>query len=103
MKPSTSLGTTSNVGMVNPSPSVRQAGNIRGASYYSLGYAGAPSRMVTPMSKRNVVVGIPSPEPQHSASITWIALPLDRPCPGRLLLCAELWHTFLLSTGSEPG
>src|SRR5262249_25614881 len=30
MNPSTSLGTTSNGGMVNPSPSVRQAGNIRG-------------------------------------------------------------------------
>src|SRR5215510_8974807 len=30
MKPSTSLGTRSNVGMVNPSPLVRQAGNIRG-------------------------------------------------------------------------
>src|ERR1043166_2295708 len=30
MKPSTSLGTMSNVGMVNPSPLVRQAGNIRG-------------------------------------------------------------------------
>ena len=23
--------------------------------------------------------------------------------PGRLLLCRELWHTFLLSSGSEPG
>src|SRR5215470_11482849 len=30
MNPSTSLGTTSNVGMAKPSPSVRQAGNIRG-------------------------------------------------------------------------
>src|SRR6266446_10657695 len=30
MKPSTSLGTMSNVGIVNPSPLVRQAGNIRG-------------------------------------------------------------------------
>src|SRR5215470_13142439 len=30
MKPSTSLGTRSKVGMVNPSPLVRQAGNIRG-------------------------------------------------------------------------
>src|SRR5215468_10008341 len=30
MKPSTSLGSTSNVGMVNSSPSVRQTGNIRG-------------------------------------------------------------------------
>src|SRR6266496_1479839 len=29
MKPSTSLGTTSNVGMENPSPSVRQTGNMR--------------------------------------------------------------------------
>ena len=28
---------------------------------------------------------------------------LDRPYPGRLLLCGELWHTFLLSSGSEPG
>src|SRR5262249_18450467 len=28
---------------------------------------------------------------------------LDRPYPGRLLLCLELWHTFLLSSGSEPG
>ena len=28
---------------------------------------------------------------------------LDRPYPGRLLLCVELWHTFLLSSGSEPG
>jgi len=28
---------------------------------------------------------------------------LDRPDPGRLLLCRELWHTFLLSSGSEPG
>src|SRR5262249_25640445 len=30
MKPSTSLGTRSKVGMVKPSPLVRQAGNIRG-------------------------------------------------------------------------
>src|SRR5215471_18731772 len=30
MKPSTSLGTRAKVGMVNPSPLVRQAGNIRG-------------------------------------------------------------------------
>src|SRR6266446_8117325 len=29
MKPSTSLGTTSNVGMANPSPSVRPMGNMR--------------------------------------------------------------------------
>src|SRR6266446_959473 len=29
MKPSTSLGTTSNVGMENPSPSVRPTGNMR--------------------------------------------------------------------------
>src|SRR5438552_2853619 len=29
MKPSTSLGTKSNVGMEKPAPSVRQAGNIR--------------------------------------------------------------------------
>src|SRR5215813_4820964 len=29
MNPSTSLGTTSNVGMAKPSPAVRQAGNIR--------------------------------------------------------------------------
>src|SRR5687767_13541175 len=29
MKPSTSLGTTSNVGMAKPSPSVRLAGNMR--------------------------------------------------------------------------
>src|SRR5438094_6017368 len=28
---------------------------------------------------------------------------LDRPYPGRLLLCEERWHTFLLSSGSEPG
>src|SRR5215510_8544780 len=28
---------------------------------------------------------------------------LDRPDPGRLLLCFELWHTVLLSSGSEPG
>ena len=28
---------------------------------------------------------------------------LDRPYPGRLLLCVELWPTFLLSSGSEPG
>jgi hypothetical protein len=28
---------------------------------------------------------------------------LDRPYPGRLLLCAERSHTFLLSNGSEPG
>src|SRR6266853_1528305 len=28
---------------------------------------------------------------------------LDRPYPGRLLLCVELWHTFLLGSGSEPG
>src|SRR5262245_45861646 len=28
---------------------------------------------------------------------------LDRPYPGRLLLGRELWHTFLLSSGSEPG
>jgi hypothetical protein len=27
----------------------------------------------------------------------------DRPYPGRLLFCAELWHTFLLSHGVEPG
>jgi hypothetical protein len=28
---------------------------------------------------------------------------LDRPSPGRLLLCAYRWHTFLLRSGSEPG
>ena len=28
---------------------------------------------------------------------------LDRPYPERLLLCVENWHTFLLSSGSEPG
>jgi PHP family Zn ribbon phosphoesterase len=28
---------------------------------------------------------------------------LDRPYPVRLLLCSELWHTFLLSHGAEPG
>src|SRR5216683_4624404 len=28
---------------------------------------------------------------------------LDRPDPGRLLLGVERWHTFLLSSGSEPG
>ncbi len=28
---------------------------------------------------------------------------LDRPYPGRLLLCVKSWHTFLLSSGSEPG
>src|SRR5215475_581047 len=28
---------------------------------------------------------------------------LDRPYPGRLLLCLALWHIFLLSSGSEPG
>jgi hypothetical protein len=28
---------------------------------------------------------------------------LDRPYPGRLLLCVDSWHTFLLSSGSEPG
>jgi len=28
---------------------------------------------------------------------------LDRPYPGRLLLRRELWHTFLLRSGAEPG